>query len=139
MKRMLLLALLLVTTPATAQTDEQVTAAFNNLQYEASRCIAYYMIVQECVQKEDASFGAEIAKVTEHLIEFAVQIGNNIGMTEDAMTSRITTEQGQMRTLIRNNCVNISSLHLRHATRCKQVVENGDSVFIEYLGPLEAR
>jgi len=98
-----------------------------------SVCIAYYMLVQECVQKDDPDLGAEYARVTEHLLNFSVQLGNTIGMTEDAMTSRITIGQDQMRGLIQNNCVNISSLLGRHSNRCKQVVENGDSILLEYL------
>ena len=98
-----------------------------------STCIAYQMLVQECVQKQDPELGVEYATLTEHLIRFAVEIGSTIGMTEDAMTSRITNEQGQMRALIQNNCVNISSLSSRHALRCKQLVEDSDSVLREYL------
>jgi hypothetical protein len=117
---------------ATAQTARE-TAALNNLQHEMSRCIAYQMIVAECVTARDPNLAAEYDKVAKHLFEFAFRVGSTIGMTEDAMTSRVVIERIEMQNLIQNDCVNISSLYSRHALRCKEVVEDGDSVLLEYL------
>jgi hypothetical protein len=101
---------------------------------DASTCLAYYTILEACVVRTgDASLAAKIAQTREHLIGFAFELGNAIGMTEDAMLSRLAFEQEQMQTMIRNDCVNMSSLFQRHTTRCKQVVEEGDSVLLEYL------
>ena len=38
-----------------------------------------------------------------------------------------------MKDLVNNDCINISSLLRRYGLRCKQVVENLDSVFSEYM------
>ena len=125
--------LLSLATPATAQTHEEMIAALNNVQHEASTCIAYYAIVERCVGKDDPDLAAKTAQAREHLVEFGYMLGNTIGMTEDAMLSRLAIEQNQMQTMVRNDCVNMSSLLRRHAMRCKQLVEDGDSVLLEYL------
>jgi hypothetical protein len=119
--------------PATAQTDEQVNQALNNVQHEASTCIAYYTIVQVCIEKDDPDLGEKLAETRKYLIDFAMKVGDTVGMTNDAMVSRVLIEQQRMQSLVRKDCVNISSLLARHAYRCKQVVENGDSVLLEYL------
>jgi len=62
-----------------------------------------------------------------------MKIGTSIGMTQDAMASRIRNEMTSMRTLMNEDCINVSSLLSRHAMRCKQVAENPDSVLAEYL------
>ena len=38
-----------------------------------------------------------------------------------------------MKTLVNNDCINISSPLRRYGLRCKQVVENPDSIFSEYV------
>jgi hypothetical protein len=70
----------------------------------------------------------------ERLVKEAREIGVSLGMTEDAMSSRMVNEMTTMN-LINNDCINVSSLLRRHAARCKQVVENPDSILIEYMAP----
>jgi len=130
------IALLLLAAPATAQNDQREMSALNNVHYEMCTCIAFYAIAQECVQKSGLDLGAEVAQVKEvkeHLAKLALQMDRASGMTEDATASRVLTEKAQMQTMIRHNCGNMSLLAVRHTSRCKQVVENGDSVFLEYL------
>ena len=98
-----------------------------------SRCIAYNTIVASCVRSRDAALADQYDKVAEHLLLLSNQIGQSIGMSQDAMNSRMTVEWSEMDRLIQHNCMNISSLTSRYAFRCKQVIENGDSILSEYL------
>jgi hypothetical protein len=49
------------------------------------------------------------------------------------MRSRIQIESERQHTLIQSNCSNTSSLYSRYADRCKRVVEDPDSILIEYM------
>lgn len=117
---------------ASAQ-NEKLANALNNVQSEMSECIAYYTNVAVCIKGRDAALSDSTQKTIDALTLTAVKLGRSIGMTQDAMMSRLTMYQGQQRELVQNNCANMSSLFTRHAARCKQVVENGDSILDEYL------
>jgi hypothetical protein len=128
-------SLLSLASPAMAQTDEQATYALKSVQYEASRCIAFYDITGQCFQNDNIpDVTVKMIKTPERLIELALKIGRSIGMTDAAMFSRIATEEREMLVLIESNCINHSSLVARYGARCKQLVEEGDSIFLEYLG-----
>ncbi|MBI1866825.1 MAG: hypothetical protein HYS06_00750 [Methylocystis sp.] len=122
--------------PSEAQdTEAKTLKAMNNLHSEMLVCIAYYSIVKQCLAKRDPRdpLSDETEKVIDHLTSFSTKIGKSIGMTEDAMLSRLKIQIDLQMSLIQNNCVNISSLLSRHGEQCKQVVENGDSVLLEYM------
>lgn len=134
--RILMIGIFLVSaTAAFAQAvSDKETRALSNVQHEMSTCVAYYSIVQQCMERSNFTEGAQRHKqVVEQLILHAVKVGSSIGMTMDAMRSRIQIESDQQQTLIRDNCSNTSSLYTRHADRCKRVVENPDSILIEYM------
>jgi hypothetical protein len=69
----------------------------------------------------------------EQALKDATSIGRSIGMTQDAMASRLSNEMTMMKTLTNSDCVNASSLLNRYAIRCKQVLENPDSILTEYM------
>lgn len=126
-------ALSFMTTSSLAQTAEEAEVALNNVHHEMVRCIGYNTIVASCLRKRDGALADKYDKLAEHLLVLSNQIGQSIGMTEDAMNSRMTLEWSEMDKLIEHNCTNISSLTSRYAYRCKQVIENGDSILMEYL------
>jgi hypothetical protein len=74
-----------------------------------------------------------VAAAQERLLTETMLIGNSLGMTSDAMASRLRNETDRMKTLINNDCINVASLLNRHAMRCKQVAENPDCVLVEYM------
>lgn len=122
-----------VASSSLAQTADKAELALNNVHHEMARCISYNTFVAACVRKRDSDLADTYDKIAENLFGLSNQIGQSIGMTQDAMNSRITMETQEMNKLIQNNCSNISSLTIRYANRCKQVVENGDSILLEYL------
>jgi hypothetical protein len=123
---------ILMSSGAFAQ-DEKTQAALNNVRSEMSECMSYYSLVKECVGTKDQTLAAQTQKTVEVLSSRLVRLGSSIGMTQDAMLARLKMMQDEQRQLVNNNCVNMSSLFSRKAARCKQVVENGDSILDEYL------
>jgi len=98
-----------------------------------STCYAYYNLMGQCIGNQDPALAQQSNKTAGHLIGVLHPLGRGIGMTDDAMKSRLLLEIKQMQGEINDNCINVSSLLARHAMRCKQVVENGDSILKEYL------
>ena len=132
MKAIFALVFVIVSTRAFAQ-DDKMQAALNNVQSEMSECMSYYSLVKECVGTKDQTLAAQTQKTVAVLSNRLVELGSSIGMTQDAMLARLKMMQDEQRQLVNNNCVNMSSLFTRKAARCKQVVENGDSILDEYL------
>jgi hypothetical protein len=134
--RILTIGIFLVSaTTAFAQAvSDKETRALSNVQHEMSTCVAYYTLIQQCMERSSFTEGAQRHKqVAEQLILQAVKVGSTIGMTMDAMRSRIQIKSERQHTLIQSNCSNTSSLYSRYADRCKRVVENPDSILIEYM------
>jgi hypothetical protein len=55
------------------------------------------------------------------MMDLAFAIGDEIGMTNDAMLWRVLTEVERMQALTENSCINISSLLGLYSARCKEV------------------
>ena len=103
-------------------------------------CAVYYGVVRQCIRNrgrpnEDGKTIQTTDGVIDRLVKEARSIGTSLGMTEDAMSSRMVNDMTTMKTWINNDCINISSLLRRYAERCKQVVENPDSILIEHMTP----
>jgi hypothetical protein len=114
------------------EMDARTTRALNNVQHEKSTSYGYFNLVANCIGDQDP-LAQQYKKLADHLIGILHPMGRGIGMTDDAMSSRLLLEIKKMQGVMNNNCINVSSLFGRHATRCKQVVENGDAILDEYL------
>ncbi|WP_210496604.1 hypothetical protein [Microvirga antarctica] len=127
--------LVLGTTSVSAQSlSVKEERALSNVQHEMSTCVAYYTVVKQCMIKSNFQDSARAhGQIADQLNVLAAKLGSSIGMTVDAMRSRIQLEYDDQQNLIANNCSNTSSLFTRHSARCKQVVENTDSVLAEYM------
>ena len=123
-----------VISPAHAQLSEKQVTAWNNVQQEITECVAYLRFGVTCAPetatKEDLK---PTEKSIERMTDLAVQIGNEIGMTTDAMLNRLQIAiQGQMK-LTERKCVNFSSLLAIYGQRCKLVGEHPETIFMEYM------
>jgi hypothetical protein len=132
MRILILIALSFAGFEASAQ-DAKTLTALNNVQHEMTVCVSYYSIVKSCAGNQDEGLSVHTQKTVDVLTARLIKLGGTIGMTQDAMLSRLKTAQDEQQGLINNNCVNMSSLYQRHAARCKLVTENGDAVLDEYL------
>jgi hypothetical protein len=74
-----------------------------------------------------------ITSATAHLLKQMLSTGRVIGMTVDGITSRLDKETATLQSLMNNTCGNASSLVPPYAARCKQVVEDPDSILKEHL------
>jgi hypothetical protein len=131
-------ASLLALTQASAQDMEKNRRALNEVHHEMVTCVAFHQIMHRCISNrqrpnEDAVTLQRTAATIDHLVKEAVSVAQAIGMTPDAMQSRMVMEMGSMMSMMNNDCVNTSSVLARHGHRCKQVVENPDSVLREYM------
>jgi hypothetical protein len=114
-------------------TNDKIIRAMNEVQSELQTCLVYYTVVKQCLGDRDAALSKATQATVDHLTNFSIQMGQSIGLTNDAMLSRIQMMTKEQMGLINGNCINIASLYQRHAMRCKQVVENGDSILAEHL------
>jgi hypothetical protein len=126
-------ALAVLVSSAAYAMDEKTTYGMNNLQTEMTVCAVYYSQVKACVGGESKVFADSTQATVDHLSTFLVKIGRSIGMSRDAIMSRMQMVQDEQSKLIQGNCINMASLYKRHAERCKIVVENGDSILKEYM------
>jgi hypothetical protein len=55
----------------------------------------------------------------ERLLKDEHETGSSLGMTRDAMHSRVVNAMMTKKTLINNDCINLSSLLRRYGERCK--------------------
>jgi hypothetical protein len=124
--------LFLTVSSASAQSNKD--QALDSLQKEASTCIAYYTIVQECGHDADASKAMYEQSKLRHkkAIDVSRMVGLGIKMSEEVMTARWKASMEEQMALMNGNCTNISSLESRHAARCKKLIENPASVLGEY-------
>jgi len=134
--RILITLMFIIAVSTTAQADserDKNIKALNNLQHEMTTCVAFYAISRECMFKKDDPDTDKIDKITKTLSSHFVEIGVGIGLSQDAITSRLHMEMDKMTELLNKNCMNISSLLDRYALRCKKITENPDSILHEYL------
>jgi hypothetical protein len=129
--------LLLTSGSALAQetklSGKEVTA-WNNVQEEITQCAAFWQFFRACtpegVKNEDAEQAERIAK---YFSDLAVDIGVKIGMTQDAMVSRLKMVMEDQAKLTKGKCVNFSSLGARYTARCKALGEHPETVFLQYM------
>lgn len=101
---------------------------------EYAVCFSYYTAMKQCAPKSiDADASQRIQVTIDRVLQMYYRIGTNIGVTKDAMLSRIKMATDEDAKLLAGSCVNTSSLYVRHAERCKKLVENGDAIFEEYM------
>ena len=75
----------------------------------------------------------QMTDATVHLSKQMLSTGRAIGMTVDDITSKLEAETEALIGFMNHDCRSASLLARRYAARCKQVVEDPDSIFTEYL------
>jgi hypothetical protein len=126
--------LLMFCMPAAAQPlSEKQKESLSNVEMELSICVAYFNFAKNCAPDEMKEDVKAFDPTIKSMMDMITRIGKNIGMTPDAAFSRIKMAMEQQRALIEGKCVNFSSLITRYAARCKQVGENLDTVYDEYM------
>jgi len=131
------IAFLMISGSAFAQSNklsEKEITAWNSVQYEMTQCAALWQFLRACVPEnakaEDVRHAEQVAK---YFSELAVTTGLRIGMTQDAMNSRLKMVMEDQAKLIEGKCVNFSSLAIRYLDRCKALGEHPETMFQEHM------
>jgi hypothetical protein len=131
MKAAVIVGCLLVGSAAFA--EDKTIDALNNLQMEMTVCAAYYGQVKTCVEGQNEALGATAQQAIDVLTRRLFNVGKALGISQDAMLSRLQMAQDEQNKLLKGDCINMASLFTRHADRCKIVVDNADVVVKEYM------
>jgi hypothetical protein len=114
-------------------SDKEKTA-WNNVQQELTKCVVFFQFGKTCAPDDATPESvARVSKMIDYFDAMAIEVGNRIGMTEDAMQSRLKMELDEQNKLLQGSCVNYPSLMERHIKQCKIVGEHPEQVYFEYL------
>jgi hypothetical protein len=137
MAKYVVACVLLAIAPSWAQNGQKTEteiSAWNAVQEEMTTCAAFYLFAKTCApegaKQEEL---AQIDRIIERMSELALMTGIEIGMTKDAMLSRLKMTLEEQARVTDGKCVNYSSLFVRHSTRCKTLGEHPESIFREYM------
>ena len=110
---------LLLGSPCAVAQDQKAAGA-DSVQSEISMCISYYIVLKGCVADRDRNLAESTQKVMDALTERAFRLGTEIGMSGDAMLTRLKTFQDDQMQLIGRKCTNISSLSVANRSRKRE-------------------
>jgi hypothetical protein len=126
-------ALLVSPTAGTAQDVQRLQTAMNNVQQEMVECTSYYYTFSTCIGNSDKKTMDGMRGIADQFLERSAQVAGAIGMTTDAVASRLKMAQQDQFNLIKKDCVNISSLISRYQDRCELIWRDFKAVVNEYM------
>jgi hypothetical protein len=108
---------------ASQQSIEDVRRLMNNMHHDMSTCVAYFRVVSTCAANSPRSshLAEPNEKASDFLLQQAYVLAQEIGMTEDALNSRLAMAAEEMIELMNKNCINISSVMSRHQKKCTAI------------------
>src|SRR5215831_14709929 len=105
MKKLAIILMLLASNGAAAQ-DQKTIRALNNLHDEMLACIAYYTIGHACTKDQvPPEITESTAVAIKSLTEGSYEIGQMLGMTDDAMTSRLRMHADESMARHHSECI----------------------------------
>jgi hypothetical protein len=124
-------------TVANGQSKVETDWATNELSSEMIECGQYFLVSWGCfkgVPNPAAEATAnDYRAASDRISQLALQVGKSIGLTEQAVASRMRLANQGLNKAINGNCVNISILLERYATFCKTLARHPDQRFIELM------
>lgn len=106
--------------------------AYNDTNYEVSECLAFYTFVWQCTP-ENSPERIKGQKIVEEQTGIAILVGQEAGMSNDAINSRVLMQISDMRKLVNGECINIASLLNRYKDKCERVRTNFSSIVDGYV------
>lgn len=113
---------LLASPDAAGDTGPQ--GSMNNLHETLTDCATFYSIGAMCVGSSDPALHQRMVKAQGNVEEMAALIGEGLGMSQDAMLSRVKLRSSAMLNLMENKCINFGSIIRRYAAMCKAASED---------------
>lgn len=111
---------------AFAQTpDEMMQRAMNNLAHEYAECSAYFSIVAVAGENSgDNELRDSYNSVATMALEYALLVGEDVGLLEEAHAARVEIAIEAMAKRINNDTKNISILFRDYGTACQTAMED---------------
>jgi hypothetical protein len=110
--------------------SENEKRAVNELSGELLECSVYFTISAECMRGHPDPRVPSIIKKYEEASTTAggkaMMVGRIVGLTDDAVASRMKLIQNEMMKSIKDNCVNIAVLLERYANFCPGLLQDMD-------------
>ncbi len=118
--------------------SEPQRKALNNLQHELSECAMFYNISEKGFKKNGSADALKSSQQSAHMKDtlfiMAYMIGRDIGMNEDAMSTRLKMSFNSMMDMMDDNFVNYSILLQKYAEPCASLYRNADARINEAMG-----
>jgi hypothetical protein len=116
--RWIVIAVLMATATAQAQEaklSDQEKTAWNNVQHELTKCVVFFQFGKTCAPESATPESvARVTKMIDYFDGMTIEVGHRIGMTDDAIQSRLKMELDEQNELLQGSCVNYPSLMERH-------------------------
>jgi hypothetical protein len=117
-----------------AKPSDKEIAAWNSVQEELTNCTAFWQRVKACAREDTTKEQLEQAdRAIKLFTDLAFEVGDNIGMTSDAMASRLKMATENQNDLTEGKCGNLAPLMSKYFNRCKAVAEKPGAAFREYM------
>jgi hypothetical protein len=114
--------------------SEKEIAAWGEVQEELTNCTAYWQRFKACAPENATKAQLEqVDRIIKQFTNLSFEVGDNIGMTSDAMLSRLKMAIEDQNELTEGKCVNFASLTTRYLNRCKALAEKPDAAFRGYM------
>jgi hypothetical protein len=117
----------LITAAVHAQSKADTDWATNELSSEMIECGQYFLVSWACFTdfpNPDAEAAAnDYRAASDRISQLAFQVGKSVGLTEQAVASRMRLANDSLNKTINKNCTNISILQERYATFCKNLTQ----------------
>lgn len=104
--------------------DQAHLRAMNTEQDRLSTCVAFLQVSKTCVGNQDPAMSSALEENAKYMFMVSHEFGAQIGMSEDAMLSRLRLKHTEMVELMQSSCLNISSLLQRHAAECGKIIRS---------------
>ena len=104
--------------------DQAQLRAMNAEQGRLSTCVAYFQVAKTCLGNQDPVMSSNLEEHAKYMFMVSHTFGAQIGMSEDAMLSRLRLEHTEMMELMQSSCLNISSLLQRHSVECGKIIKS---------------
>ena len=97
----------------------------NDLQYDFTECAVYFRIAEEGVSRKpnSAEETRNLSRYSKRMKEAAMELGDNIGISSNAVVSRFELVKEQQVDMIDGDLVNISVLINKYNDNCASMVK----------------
>jgi hypothetical protein len=108
---------------AFGQQSEALRRLRTNIHQDMTTCIAFFRIVSKCLAKNSqyAKTAATYAKARDDLLYRSILLGKQLGISDEEAKSRLGAATDALTELIKNDCVNLTTLLGSHLDKCTAV------------------